>query len=319
MMDRLHKESGPIMSFALLWMSPLLWIPATLAATLAQTARNAMQRSLTDVLGVAGATQVRFLYGLPFALLFLALVSIAHGHGPPPPGLRFLGFAVMGALAQIVATALMLKAMRARSFAVTIAYTKTEPVQVALVAWALLGDTLTPLKMGFIILATAGVVLVSWKPGERLTAAGMAPALMGIGAGAMFALAAVAFRGGILALPSAESFLMRATTMLAWGLALQTLMLVAYLLVFNRAALTGSLRAWRPSLAAGFLGALASQFWFIGFSLTTAANVRTLALVEVIMAQVVSRKVFAEGHGWREMAGMALIVAGVSGILWLAV
>ena len=119
--------------------------------------------------------------------------------------------------------------------------------------------------------------------------------------------------------PMTESALMRATTMLAWGLALQTVMLVAYLLVFNRTALTGSMRAWRPSLTAGFLGALASQFWFIGFSLTTAANVRTLALVEVIMAQVVSRKVFAEGQGWREMAGMALIVAGVAGILWLAV
>jgi len=50
----------------------LLWIPATLAAAGAQTARNAMQRRLTETIGTVGATQVRFLYGFPFALLFLA-------------------------------------------------------------------------------------------------------------------------------------------------------------------------------------------------------------------------------------------------------
>jgi drug/metabolite transporter (DMT)-like permease len=311
--NRRHHKHGQLVTFT------LLWIPATLAAALAQTARNAMQRSLTDAIGVVGATQVRFLYGLPFALVFLALVALVHGHAPPVPDRTALVFAVAGALAQIMATAMMLKAMRTRSFAVTIAYTKTEPVQVALVAWAVLGDVLTPLKLGFIALATCGVVLVSWKPGEKLSAAGVAPALLGIGSGTMFAVAAVAFRGGILTLPPDESFLMRATTILALGLAIQTVLLLAYLTLFNRAALSGSLKAWRPSLTAGFLGALASQFWFIGFALTTAANVRTLALIEVVLAQVVSRRLFAEGQSWRDLMGMALIVLGVAGILVLAI
>ncbi len=62
---------------------------------------------------------------------------------------------------------------------------------------------------------------------------------------------------------------MRATTTLAWSLGVQTAILLAWLLVFDRKALVGSFRAWRPSLGAGFLGALASQFWFIGFALTT--------------------------------------------------
>jgi drug/metabolite transporter (DMT)-like permease len=295
-----------------------LWIAATLAATLAQTARNAMQRALTEALGVVGATQVRFLYGLPFALLFLAGATIAHGHSPPAPNLRFLAFAFAGALAQIAATALMLKAMRERSFAVTIAYIKTEPVQVALFAFAVLGEAFSGLQFAFIALATAGVVTASWKPGEKLSAAGLLPTALGVGSGAMFALAAVGFRGGILALPGETSFLMRATTMLAWGLAIQSALLVAYLLAFDRAALSGSLRAWRPSLAAGFMGALASQFWFIGFALTSAANVRTLALVEVILAHFVSRRVFSEHQSLREIAGMALILAGVAGIMWLA-
>ena len=79
----------------------------------------------------------------------------------------------------------------------------------------------------------------------------------------------------------------------------------------------GSLRVWRPSLGAGFLGALASQFWFIGFALTTAANVRTLALVEVLMAQAVAHRLFSQATTRREVLGIALIVAGVALLLAL--
>jgi drug/metabolite transporter (DMT)-like permease len=79
-----------------------------------------------------------------------------------------------------------------------------------------------------------------------------------------------------------------------------------------------SLRNWRRSLSAGFLGAAASQCWFIGFSLTSAANVRTLALIEVPLAQIASRRIFSEGTSRRELAGMAMIVIGVGCLLMLS-
>ena len=294
----------------------LLWIPATLAAAAAQTARNATQRKLTDTLGTVGATQVRFLYGFPFALLFLGVVFAVSGEAIPGPTGEFLVFVLVGAVAQIVATALMLAAMRERSFAVVTALIKTEPVQVALFGLLLLGDRLTPMTAAAIVIATAGVVLMSFKPGSiDLTGGGRRPVLFGIVAGGFFALAAIGFRGAILALPSG-GFLLRATTTVVWGLGLQTALLVAWLTAFNRPALIGSLREWRPSLSAGFLGALASQFWFIGFALTNAANVRTLALIEVVFAQVVSHRFLAQGTSAREIAGMALMVAGVALLLF---
>jgi drug/metabolite transporter (DMT)-like permease len=111
---------------------------------------------------------------------------------------------------------------------------------------------------------------------------------------------------------------MRATTMLVCGLAIQVAVLALYMLIFDRPALTKSLWTWRPSLAAGFLGAFASQFWFLGFSLTSAANVRTLALVEVIMAQIISRRLFSQDISAREWVGMGLIVAGVALLLYAA-
>ncbi len=295
----------------------LLWIPATIAASLLQTARNLTQRSLTEIIGVVGATQVRFLFGLPFALIFLVIVCLVAGRLPPQIDTGAFGYTVFGALTQIAATGLMLAAMRERSFAVTTAYTKTEPVQVAIFGALLLGDALTLTKFAAILVATAGVVLVSWKPGEKLTRAGLRPALLGVGAGAFFALSAIGYRGAIQALPEG-GFFIRATTILALGLFLQTLLLTLYMLVANRPALVSSLRNWRKSLSAGFLGAAASQCWFIGFSLTSAANVRTLALIEVPLAQIASRRIFSEGTSRREMAGMAMIGGGVGLLLMTA-
>ena len=296
----------------------LLWIPATLAAASAQTARNATQRRLIETLGTVGATQVRFLYGLPFAALFLLIVLALSGERPPRPDAGFLAFVVLGATTQILATAMMLAAMRERSFAVVTATTKTEPVHIALFGLAVLGDPLTPMTALAIVVATSGVVLMSLKSGlSELTRAGSRPILLGVVAGAFFGLAATGFRGAILSLDSG-SFVLRVTTTLVCGLALQTAILVVWLLAFNRAALLGSLREWRSSLFAGFLGALASQFWFIGFALTAAANVRTLALVEVLMAQAVSHRLLSEGTSRRELLGMALIVAGVALLLWTA-
>lgn len=292
----------------------LLWIPVTLAAAAAQTGRNATQRRLTETIGTVGATQVRFLYGFPFALPALAAMSLATGEAVPGPSTAFLAYALVGAIAQILATALMLSAMRERAFSVVTAYTKTEPVQVALFGLVLLGDPLTPAMVLAIGVATAGVLLMSVKPGTSLASSGLRPVLFGLASGAFFALAAIGFRGAILSLDAGSPFI-RASTTLVWGLGLQTVILLLWLGLFDRKALFASFAAWRPSLGAGFLGALASQFWFIGFALTTAANVRTLALVEVLMAQAVSHRFLAQATTRRELTGMLLILGGVALLL----
>lgn len=288
----------------------MLWIVATLIAAAAQTARNAMQSSLTASLGTAGATQVRFLYGFPFALLFLLIVAGATAAPIPAATVSFLLSVGGGALAQIAGTALLLAALKERSFSVVTAFTKTEAVQVAIFGLLLLGDHLTLLRGVAIIVATTGVFLIAVKPGESWDKQSLRPALYGVASGGLFALAAVGFRGGILTLGDAP-YVLRATTTLVWSLGLQTLLLGAWMLVFARAALLGSLRQWRPSLFAGFMGAFASQCWFIGFALTAAVNVRTLGLVEVLFAQLVTRKLFRQQVARRELVGLMLVVVGV--------
>ena len=290
----------------------MLWALFTIIAAAAQTVRNATQRELTAKLGTVGATHVRFLFGFPFALIFLAAVMLALGQGLPRPPAIFWPWVVLGALAQIGATALMLAAMNDRSFVVVYAYIKTEPVQVALFGLIFLGDVVTPAMAAAIVTATAGVIIMAIKPG---TPSSLAATLLGLAASAMFALSAVGFRGAILRLEGV-SYVMAATVTVVVGLMLQSVLLSLYLRLRDPEVLTAIVRAWRPSLFAGFMGALASQFWFLAFALATAASVRTLALVEVLFAQAISRFVFKQAMTGREAAGIVLIVIGVALLLW---
>jgi len=292
--------------------SSWLWAAFTLVAAAAQTVRNAAQRGLTGKLGTVGATHVRFLFGCPFALVFL-LAMLGMGGVLPRPTLSFWPWLLDGALAQIAATALMLAAMEERSFVVAIAYIKTEPVQVALFGLLFLGDAVTPAMAAAILIATAGVIMMSLKSGT--SGATLRPTALGLSAGACFALSAIGFRGAILSLHD-QSYVMAATFTLAAGLVLQSVLLTLYLALRDRAVLAAIVLAWRPSVFAGFMGALASQFWFLAFALATAASVRTLALVEVLFAQAISHFIFRQPVSAREGAGIVVIVIGVVLLIW---
>jgi drug/metabolite transporter (DMT)-like permease len=285
-----------------------LWIVFTVIAAFFQTLRNAMQRELTGKLGTVGATHVRFLFGFPFALLSLLGVMVWTGVPVPHPGLSFWPWVIDGAGAQIAATATMLIAMNERSFVVTIAYIKTEPIQVAIFGLVFLGDAVTWPMMSAILVATAGVIVMSVKPGGMV--GGIKPTVIGLVSGGLFAMSAIGYRGAILNL-GLPNFVMAATFTLVVGLVMQAATLSLYLWLRQPSAMTAILSSWKPSLFAGLMGALASQFWFLAFAIATAASVRTLALIEVLFAQLVSRFMFGQRTAAREAAGMALVVAGV--------
>ena len=296
---------------------PWLWVVFTVIAAGSQTLRNAMQRGLTATLGTVGATQVRFLFGLPFAMVFLSGILFVTGRAVPAIDMSVVLWSLLGALTQIAATALMLAAMKARSFVVTTALIKIEPVWVALFGLVFLGDHLSWPLAAAILIATTGVMILSWPKDAAAGDGWLGPsALLGIAAGMMFGVSAIGYRGGILGIRALgeDHFVVGATSVLVLGLLMQVVLLSLYLILFDRKTLARIVAAWRPSIVAGFMGALASQFWFLAFAVESAARVRTLALVEIFFAQLVSRSMFKQGLSWREGLGIALILAGV---IWL--
>jgi drug/metabolite transporter (DMT)-like permease len=292
-----------------------LWIAVTLFAALAQTVRNAAQRHLTGPLGTLGATLVRFLYGLPFALLWLFAVRSLWGLAIPLPNPTFLGYILLGAVAQIAATALLLRVMAERNFAIGVAYSKTEVMQVAIFGYLFLGDPLTPLMLVAAGFGMLGVLLLS--PIDRahplralLKGWTTRVALFGLASGALFGLSAVGYRGGAQALQG-TSYPMAAAFGLVVAQAVQTLLLGGWLLAREPVIVGRVLRAWRASLLAGFMGAAASAGWFTAMAIESIARVRTLGLVELLFAWIVSRRVFRERLAPIELAGMALLTLGL--------
>lgn len=297
-------------------MSPAgwLWIPITVAAAGAQTLRNAAQRQLTADLGTLGATLVRFLYGLPFAALWLLAVMGIGDYALPTPGKLFVLWLVIGALSQIVATALLLRAMDERNFTLGVAYSKSEVIQVAAFGFIFLGDPLTAITVAAVVLGTLGVMLLT--PVDRLhpvrtllTGLTTRPALLGLASGGGFALSAVGYRGAALALEA--PFLIAAAFTLICALVCQTIVLCTWLRVFRSGLLTRVLRAWRASMFAGFAGATASAGWFTAMAIEPVAHVRTLALIELLFSYVISRRIFKEQFTRLQLIGICILVSAL--------
>lgn len=295
---------------------PWLWIALTIGAALAQTFRNAAQRQLTATLGTLGATLVRFLYGLPFALAWLVAVGAWGGFALPPVDSALAAWIVCGAVTQLTATALLLQVMEERNFALGIAYSKTDTMLAAVFAFALLGEAVAPTVMLAIGVGTLGVMLLSPADPQHpiralLTGWTTRSALLGIACGANFAFSGVCFRAAALTLPDVH-FAMAAAVILASAQFLQTLLLGGWLLARRCGTLRLVAREWRPSLFAGFMGALASGGWFTAVAIEPIAHVRTLGLIELVFVYLVSRRFFREKIAPREITGMLLLALGLA-------
>jgi drug/metabolite transporter (DMT)-like permease len=166
------------------------------------------------------------------------------------------------------------------------------------------------------VLATIGVALMAIRRRKELIADWRSAAL-GLVSTTFFAFAAIGFRSAVVGVVS-PSRVLSASVIPVVGLAIQSAALGLYLGVFDRAGARAIIGAWRSSLFAGFMGALASQLWFVAFVLSDAAPVRTLALIEAPMAQVVSLKMFREPPSLREGLGIGLIVIAAGVLVWTA-
>ena len=292
-----------------------LWVPITLFAALAQTVRNTAQRSLTQQLGTLSATLVRFLYGLPFAAVFLLLLYVLPTQPPALPhfSAAYLGWITLGAVFQVAATAALLLAMKERNFAVAVTLSKTEILQVALFGAVFLHELPTALALAAMVIATVGVLLLSLPPrGQLLSLQAWfsKSALYGLACGACFAIAVIGFRGGALALQAQTPWLSG-----AWGVlvaqTLQSIVLGAWVAFKTPQGIRPIFRAWRISLLAGSMGAAASLAWFTAYAMQSAAAVRTLGMVEVVFSYLVSRRMLSENFNRAELLGMALMVLGL--------
>ena len=184
-----------------------------------QNLRTALQKHLTGRLTTLGATYARFVLGLPFVMVYLPLLSTVSGQAVPMPNGAFAIFAMVGGLAQILATFCLLSAFQYRNFAVGTAYSKTETVQTALIAAIVLGEALNVGVILGILVSLIGVMTISAAK-SRISALALLTgwtdkaALIGLASGGLFGISAVCYRAAALSLPHGDSMIRAATTLI---------------------------------------------------------------------------------------------------------
>lgn len=292
-----------------------LWIIFTLLAAFAQNVRSALQRRLAADLTATGASYVRFLYGLPFAALYLAALIYFTGEALPQINAQFVLAVLVGGAAQVVAAVLLVRMFALRVFTVGTTYSKTETVQTALIGFLVLGEVVGPYAFAGILVSFIGVIALSVArtaitPRSIVASLGSPVALMGLGCGAGFAVASVCYRAASLSLDDtgfAVSAAMTLTCVLVW----QTLIMTVWLGVRDRAALAQSYVGWRPALAVGIASVVGSIGWFTAFALENAAYVKALGQIELVFALATSTLIFREKTNRGELLGIGLVVAGL--------
>ena len=292
-----------------------LWVPVTLAAAFMQNLRSALQKHLKGSLSTSGATFCRFIYAVPLALAYVALLGEGFGFEWPDPNPRFALFAMVGGLTQITATALLVYLFSLRNFAVGTTYSKTETVQAAVFGLVILGEPVSFAAAVAIGISLVGVMLISVAR-SRLTLGNLFPgwtgraALIGVLSGTFFGLSAVAYRAASLSL-GGEGFLMQAAFTLACVVVFQTAVMAVWIRLREPGELSRVIGRWRVASLVGVSGMLGSAAWFTAMTLENAAYVRAVGQVELVFTLVASYFFFRERSTALELVGIVLIVGGI--------
>ena len=291
------------------------WIVITIAAAFLQNLRSALQKHLQGSLGTTGASFVRFGFGFPLAIAYVFGLHYAAGYAFPQLNGSFVFWAVLGGLAQIFATILLVYLFSLRNFAVGTAYSKTEPVQAAIFGLIILGERLTPGAIAAIVVGVAGVMMISvarmplsWR--NLLVALTGRTALIGIASGAVFGISAVAYRSASLSLDGPNAVMQAAVT-LACVTTFQTVFMLVWMMIKDKSEIGRVARSWRSSALVGLAGVTGSACWFTAMTLQQVAYVRALGQIELVFTFMASIFLFRERINRMETAGCLLIVAGI--------
>lgn len=289
-----------------------LWIPFTLLAAFMQAMRNALQKQLSKDVPVMGVTLARFLYAGPLALLYLIGLYQWQDYSIPQFSGWFVFYVLAASAMQILATALMVMLFRLKNYAIGVGLAKSEAILAAIVGVIFFGTYISPLGwVGVFIGAIAVFLLTGASSIQSLSFKTLA---FGVGSGLAFALTSLWVREASLTL--GLPFLPAAAWVLFFVIATQTIALLIYLALKDKATL---LKLWQKpklTLATSLTSCLGSLGWFTAMSLQAVAYVKTLGQVEVLFTLLISIFVMKEQLKRQDLAGLGLIVFAAVLVMW---
>lgn len=292
------------------------WVVFTLLAALMQSVRTAGQKQLSSQLSPMATTMVRYLFGVPFAVIYLFLVftgDLSQGLSESVSNRSFLVYALLASIAQIGATVCLVKVLALRNFAVGTVLSKTEAIQAAVFGAIFFSAGLSLYGWLAVLLGAGGVLIMSFPgKGQRLDAGGVGYGLL---SGLGFACTALWLRQASLSLE--YSFIENAALTLVFTVSVQSCLCLGYVVLKEVSQLQVLRRHLLLALFVGATSCFGSVGWYTAMTFQNAALVRSLGQVELIFAALITYAVFKEKISLRELLGISGIIVSVLILLLL--
>ena len=294
---------------------PWLWIPITIFAAFVQNIRSAAQKHLTSELTTISVTMVRFLFGLPFGLLYVWFLHSRTTDAFPEISGSFIGMTALAGASQIMGTALLVYLFSLRNFAVGTTYARTEAFLTAILGALFFGEVVVIYGWAAILVSVIGVIMITvaktgLRGGQLLTLLFDKAAWIGVASGLAFAMASLSMRKASLIL-GVDDFLYRAGLTMIAMLTMQTVVMCLYVLVTNPGQYRIIWNNWKVCLLVGVSSVMGTIGWATAFTLEQAAYVKSLAQVEFVFTLAASYWFFKERSTPRELCGIALVITGI--------
>lgn len=275
-----------------------------------QSVRTAGQKYLTADVSPLAATLVRYLFAVPFVILYIAWLLADREATLPPLSLHFVVACFIAGILQILATVLLVRLLTLRNFAVGSCYARSEVLITAILGLILFGEVVSGLGWVAMLTCVVGLLLITIARTGRLNELWNQSALYGFGAGVSLSVTSLMVRQASLSFGIDDALLTAALT-LGFMVLLQTVICLGLVIYNNAGELIIVFRRWRPSLFVGVTSVVGSAGWFTAFTLERAAYVKTLGQIEFLITLAISLFFFKETPGRLEWTGMLILVGGV--------
>ena len=299
------------------------WVLITAIASLSQTLRSVFQKNIIEDVGVLGSAYSRFIFALPFvALLAVFFLKIEELLILKNLSVKTWFFLVTASICQILFTIILIKLFTLRSFAIGVAFSKTEVIQTTLLEIIIIGFILTSHVLLAIIIGFIGMLFMSKQKlignvgHSRLF---LQQVILGVSCGIFLGLSSVLYK---VALDSvAIDLIYKKVIVLSFlALAIQSVLFGAYIAnTDEKKNLEKLFNSWKKGLPVGFFGCSATFCWFYAFSLVDATLVRAVGQLEIVFSVLMSYIFYKERITGFELIGMSLITISILALLGLPI
>lgn len=282
-----------------------MWIWFTLLAATAQAGRNAFQKQLSINVPVLGVTLARFFYAVPLASLYLYfLYQRDLSLEIPHFSLLFYVYIIGAAVAQILATSLMVKLFSLKNYAIGVGLAKSEAVVAAILGVLFFGVEISALGWLGVLIGSIAIFLMTGSGNLRQLS--WKTLYLGVASGLCFALTSLWVREASLQLQS--HYLLAAAWVLFAVITLEAVGLTLYLAIRQPQTLRQFFRYPKLGILTSLFSFLGSFGWFNAMSLNHVAFVKTLGQIEIFFIFAISYFIFKERLKIQDFMGLILVV-----------